>query len=118
MRRFNISQNNPPAFTLTAYTGQLKFGVTRLFLVLQFQIDDGRNPRGRDKAIVIPAHTTIAFSVCQLFVRLDGRLGRKAESVPQLIHTTDAASHGCRGVLNECYSAGTRRRPGFAHSDF
>ncbi|XP_053273011.1 pejvakin isoform X2 [Pleuronectes platessa] len=41
---------------------------------MRFQIDDGRNPRGRDKAIVIPAHTTIAFSICQLFVRLDGRL--------------------------------------------
>ena len=44
-------------------------------LMLQFQIDDGRNPKGRDKAIVIPAHTTIAFSICELFVRLDGRLG-------------------------------------------
>ncbi|XP_075950369.1 pejvakin isoform X2 [Anarhichas minor] len=41
---------------------------------MRFQIDDGRNPKGRDKAIVIPAHTTIAFSICQLFVRLDGRL--------------------------------------------
>ncbi|XP_061128640.1 pejvakin isoform X2 [Syngnathus typhle] len=41
---------------------------------MRFQIDDGRNPRGRDKAIVIPAHTTIAFSICELFVRLDGRL--------------------------------------------
>ncbi|XP_028322956.1 pejvakin isoform X2 [Gouania willdenowi] len=39
-----------------------------------FQLDDGRNPKGRDKAIVIPAHTTIAFSVCELYVRLDGRL--------------------------------------------
>lgn len=44
--------------------------------MLQFQIDDGRNPKGRDKAIVIPAHTTIAFSICELFVRLDGRLGK------------------------------------------
>uniref|UniRef100_A0A8C2WUC6 Pejvakin n=1 Tax=Cyclopterus lumpus TaxID=8103 RepID=A0A8C2WUC6_CYCLU len=42
---------------------------------MRFQIDDSRNPKGRDKAIVIPAHTTIAFSICQLFVRLDGRLG-------------------------------------------
>ncbi|XP_039998554.1 pejvakin [Xiphias gladius] len=42
---------------------------------MRFQIDDGRNPKGRDKAIVIPAHTTIAFSICELFVRLDGRLG-------------------------------------------
>ncbi|XP_072308106.1 pejvakin [Eucyclogobius newberryi] len=41
---------------------------------MRFQIDDGRNPKGRDKSIVIPAHTTIAFSVCELFVRLDGRL--------------------------------------------
>ncbi|XP_034410752.1 LOW QUALITY PROTEIN: pejvakin [Cyclopterus lumpus] len=41
---------------------------------MRFQIDDSRNPKGRDKAIVIPAHTTIAFSICQLFVRLDGRL--------------------------------------------
>uniref|UniRef100_A0A671YP28 Pejvakin n=1 Tax=Sparus aurata TaxID=8175 RepID=A0A671YP28_SPAAU len=43
---------------------------------MRFQIDDGRNPKGRDKAIVIPAHTTIAFSICELFVRLDGRLGK------------------------------------------
>lgn len=43
--------------------------------VTQFQIDDGRNPKGRDKAIVIPAHTTIAFSMFELYVRLDGRLG-------------------------------------------
>lgn len=48
-----------------------------LIVLLQFQIDNGRNPRGRDKAIVIPAHTTIAFSVCELFVCLDGRLGKK-----------------------------------------
>ncbi|XP_055771378.1 pejvakin-like, partial [Salvelinus fontinalis] len=41
---------------------------------MRFQIDDGRNPKGRDKAIVIPAHTTIAFSIFELFVRLDGRL--------------------------------------------
>ncbi|XP_030610811.1 pejvakin isoform X2 [Archocentrus centrarchus] len=41
---------------------------------MRFQIDDGRNPKGQDKAIVIPAHTTIAFSICELFVRLDGRL--------------------------------------------
>lgn len=43
--------------------------------VRQFQIDDGRIPKGRDKAIIIPAHTTIAFSICELFFRLDGRLG-------------------------------------------
>ncbi|XP_051568361.1 pejvakin-like isoform X2 [Myxocyprinus asiaticus] len=41
---------------------------------MRFQIDDGRNPKGRDKSIVIPAHTTIAFSLFELYVRLDGRL--------------------------------------------
>uniref|UniRef100_A0A8C8A2G5 Pejvakin n=1 Tax=Oryzias sinensis TaxID=183150 RepID=A0A8C8A2G5_9TELE len=41
---------------------------------MRFQIDDGRIPKGRDKAIIIPAHTTIAFSICELFFRLDGRL--------------------------------------------
>ncbi|XP_041117912.1 pejvakin isoform X2 [Polyodon spathula] len=40
---------------------------------MRFQIDDGRNHKGRDKAIVIPAHTTIAFSIFEVFVRLDGR---------------------------------------------
>uniref|UniRef100_A0A4W3IS58 Pejvakin n=1 Tax=Callorhinchus milii TaxID=7868 RepID=A0A4W3IS58_CALMI len=39
---------------------------------MRFQIDDGRNHKGRDKAIVIPAHTTIAFSVFELYIRLDG----------------------------------------------
>uniref|UniRef100_A0A8C9RS48 Pejvakin n=1 Tax=Scleropages formosus TaxID=113540 RepID=A0A8C9RS48_SCLFO len=48
---------------------------------MRFQLDDDRNPKGRDKAIVIPAHTTIAFSVFELFVRLDGRLGKKMFSV-------------------------------------
>ncbi|KAK1166195.1 hypothetical protein AOXY_G12754 [Acipenser oxyrinchus oxyrinchus] len=40
---------------------------------MRFQIDDVRNHKGRDKAIVIPAHTTIAFSIFEVFVRLDGR---------------------------------------------
>ncbi|XP_053355580.1 pejvakin isoform X2 [Clarias gariepinus] len=41
---------------------------------MRFQIDDIHNPKGRDKAIVIPAHTTIAFSIFDLYVRLDGSL--------------------------------------------
>ncbi|XP_062852937.1 pejvakin isoform X3 [Trichomycterus rosablanca] len=41
---------------------------------MRFQIDNGHNPKGRDKSIVIPAHTTIAFSIFELYVRLDGRL--------------------------------------------
>ncbi|XP_041699348.1 pejvakin [Coregonus clupeaformis] len=52
---------------------------------MRFQIDDGRNPKGRDKAIVIPAHTTIAFSIFELFVRLDGRLDDR--TFEELTHT-------------------------------
>lgn len=54
-----------------------------LSFLLQFQIDDGRNYRGQDKSIVIPAHTTIAFSICELFIRLDGRLG----GIPNMLTT-------------------------------
>lgn len=36
---------------------------------------DEQNPRGRDKAIVFPAHTTIAYSVFELFIYLDGVFG-------------------------------------------
>ncbi|XP_031414807.1 pejvakin [Clupea harengus] len=52
---------------------------------MRFQIDDGRNPKGRDKAIVIPAHTTIAYSVFDLYVRLDGRLDDR--TFEQLTHS-------------------------------
>ncbi|XP_035489001.1 pejvakin isoform X2 [Scophthalmus maximus] len=52
---------------------------------MRFQIDDGRNPKGRDKAIVIPAHTTIAYSICELFVRMDGRLDDR--TFEQLTHS-------------------------------
>ncbi|XP_038606935.1 pejvakin isoform X1 [Tachyglossus aculeatus] len=39
---------------------------------VRFHIIDDQNPKGRDKAIVFPAHTTIAFSVFELYIRLDG----------------------------------------------
>ncbi|XP_072903233.1 pejvakin [Hemitrygon akajei] len=38
----------------------------------RFQIDNGQNHKGWDKALVIPAHTTIAFSVFELYIHLDG----------------------------------------------
>ncbi|XP_041057602.1 pejvakin isoform X2 [Carcharodon carcharias] len=44
---------------------------------MRFQIDDGRNHKGCDKAIVIPAHTTIAFSVFELYIHLDGHFDVK-----------------------------------------
>lgn len=65
------------SFSTQKVTWLINRCVTQLSVVMQFQIDDGRNPKGRDKAIVIPAHTTIAFSICELFVRLDGRLGKR-----------------------------------------
>ncbi|XP_036985941.2 pejvakin [Artibeus jamaicensis] len=39
---------------------------------MRFHFMDDQNPKGRDKAIVFPAHTTIAFSVFELFIYLDG----------------------------------------------
>ncbi|XP_054333778.1 pejvakin isoform X1 [Pongo pygmaeus] len=39
---------------------------------MRFHFMDEQNPKGRDKAIVFPAHTTIAFSVFDLFIYLDG----------------------------------------------
>ncbi|XP_078539952.1 pejvakin [Lissotriton helveticus] len=39
---------------------------------MRFHIIDDKNHKGRDKAIVFPAHTTIAFSIFALFIHLDG----------------------------------------------
>ncbi|XP_053140123.1 pejvakin [Hemicordylus capensis] len=39
---------------------------------MRFHIIDDHNYKGRDKAIVFPAHTTIAFSVFELYIHLDG----------------------------------------------
>lgn len=70
-QRDNHEGKDTPTRRTTRFSAAAHFSVPP-----QFQMDDSRNHRGRDKALVIPAHTTIAFSVCQLFVRLDGRLGR------------------------------------------
>ncbi|KAM7153519.1 pejvakin isoform 1-T1 [Macrochelys suwanniensis] len=39
---------------------------------MRFHIIEDQNHKGRDKAIVFPAHTTIAFSVFELYIHLDG----------------------------------------------
>ncbi|KAM4698337.1 pejvakin isoform 1-T1 [Rhinophrynus dorsalis] len=39
---------------------------------MRFHIIEDQNFKGRDKAIVFPAHTTIAFSVFELYIHLDG----------------------------------------------
>ncbi|KAG8430543.1 hypothetical protein GDO86_020416 [Hymenochirus boettgeri] len=39
---------------------------------MRFHIIEDHNHKGRDKAIVFPAHTTIAFSVFDLYIHLDG----------------------------------------------
>lgn len=44
----------------------------------QFHIIDDHNYKGRDKAIVFPAHTTIAFSVFELYIHLDGNFGKSS----------------------------------------
>ncbi|XP_040211554.1 pejvakin [Rana temporaria] len=39
---------------------------------MRFHLIDDKNHKGRDKAIVFPAHTTIAFSIFDLYIHLDG----------------------------------------------
>ncbi|KAM6079690.1 pejvakin isoform 4-T4 [Theristicus caerulescens] len=51
--------------SLTVHTGMR--GET-----MRFHIIEDQNYKGRDKAIVFPAHTTIAFSVFELYIHLDG----------------------------------------------
>ncbi|XP_063017481.1 pejvakin [Melospiza melodia melodia] len=51
--------------SLTVHTGMR--GET-----MRFHIIEDQNSKGRDKAIVFPAHTTIAFSVFELYIHLDG----------------------------------------------
>nr|UYI58616.1 pejvakin [Lethenteron camtschaticum] len=46
--------------------------------------EGARQGKGRDKTIVIPAHTTVAFSVFDLYIRLDGSFGGCART-----HTHD-----------------------------
>uniref|UniRef100_A0A2K6NC60 Pejvakin n=1 Tax=Rhinopithecus roxellana TaxID=61622 RepID=A0A2K6NC60_RHIRO len=48
---------------------------------MRFHFMDEQNPKGRDKAIVFPAHTTIAFSVFELFIYLDGAFDRRVMDV-------------------------------------
>ncbi|KAL8183543.1 UNVERIFIED_CONTAM: hypothetical protein K2H54_044204 [Gekko kuhli] len=43
---------------------------------MRFHIIDEHSFKGRDKAIVFPAHTTIAFSVFELYIHLDGNFDK------------------------------------------
>ncbi|XP_075009443.1 pejvakin isoform X2 [Calonectris borealis] len=55
--------------SLTVHTGMR--GET-----MRFHIIEDQNYKGRDKAIVFPAHTTIAFSVFELYIHLDGNFDK------------------------------------------
>uniref|UniRef100_A0A8C5R5W7 Pejvakin n=1 Tax=Leptobrachium leishanense TaxID=445787 RepID=A0A8C5R5W7_9ANUR len=48
---------------------------------MRFHIIDDQNFKGRDKAIVFPAHTTIAFSVFDLYIHLDGHFGKRTMDI-------------------------------------
>ncbi|KAM3916428.1 pejvakin isoform 2-T2 [Leptodactylus fuscus] len=48
---------------------------------MRFHIIDEKNHKGRDKAIVFPAHTTIAFSIFDLYIHLDGHFGKRTMDV-------------------------------------
>uniref|UniRef100_A0A3Q2ZKX0 Pejvakin n=1 Tax=Kryptolebias marmoratus TaxID=37003 RepID=A0A3Q2ZKX0_KRYMA len=83
---------------------------------MRFQIDDGRNPKGRDKAIVIPAHTTIAFSICELFVRLDGRLDICVAPESQGGFEREQIREQLGGMIGR-FSVDTRTMEELTHSD-
>ncbi|XP_062974669.1 pejvakin isoform X2 [Elgaria multicarinata webbii] len=48
---------------------------------MRFHIIDDHNYKGRDRAIVFPAHTTIAFSVFELYIRLDGNFDKRVMDI-------------------------------------
>ncbi|KAM9304871.1 pejvakin isoform 3-T3 [Gastrophryne carolinensis] len=48
---------------------------------VRFQLIDDKNHKGRDKAIVFPAHTTIAFSIFDLYIHLDGHFGKRTMEI-------------------------------------
>ncbi|KAM4698339.1 pejvakin isoform 3-T3 [Rhinophrynus dorsalis] len=48
---------------------------------MRFHIIEDQNFKGRDKAIVFPAHTTIAFSVFELYIHLDGHFGKRTMDI-------------------------------------
>ncbi|KAM6307682.1 pejvakin isoform 2-T2 [Aegotheles albertisi] len=56
--------------SLTVHTGMR--GET-----MRFHIIEDQNCKGRDKVIVFPAHTTIAFSVFELYIHLDGNFDKR-----------------------------------------
>ncbi|XP_077306107.1 pejvakin isoform X2 [Lithobates pipiens] len=48
---------------------------------MRFHLIDDKNHKGRDKAIVFPAHTTIAFSIFDLYIHLDGHFGKRTMDI-------------------------------------
>ncbi|XP_025025584.1 pejvakin isoform X2 [Python bivittatus] len=52
---------------------------------MRFHIIDDHNYKGCDKAIVFPAHTTIAFSVFELYIRLDGNFDKRVMDI--IVHS-------------------------------
>ncbi|KAK2532598.1 Dfnb59 [Columba livia] len=49
--------------------------------MMRFHIIEDQNHKGRDKAIVFPAHTTIAFSVFELYIHLDGNFDKRVVDI-------------------------------------
>ncbi|OWK59472.1 Pejvakin [Lonchura striata] len=65
---FDVAGSDSVAF-------KASFGIVTKHEV-EFHIIEDQNYKGRDKAIVFPAHTTIAFSVFELYIHLDGNFGK------------------------------------------
>nr|XP_033801535.1 pejvakin isoform X1 [Geotrypetes seraphini] len=74
---------------------------------MRFHIIEDHNYKGQDKAIVFPAHTTIAFSVFALYIHLDGQFE---------LCVTSASKGGFEKEQSRSFSLSKLRRSLF-HSD-
>ncbi|KAM9304870.1 pejvakin isoform 2-T2 [Gastrophryne carolinensis] len=85
---------------------------------VRFQLIDDKNHKGRDKAIVFPAHTTIAFSIFDLYIHLDGHFELCVSSTSSGgFEKERTRSFSLNALRNRLYQAGKRTMEIFANSD-
>ncbi|KAM8933419.1 pejvakin isoform 2-T2 [Pelodytes ibericus] len=85
---------------------------------MRFHIIEDQNYKGRDKAIVFPAHTTIAFSVFDLYIHLDGHfelcVSTASKGGFEREHTR---SFSLNALRNNLYRSGKRTMDIIGNSD-
>ncbi|XP_063788342.1 pejvakin isoform X1 [Pseudophryne corroboree] len=87
---------------------------------MRFHIIDDQNHKGRDKAIVFPAHTTIAFSIFDLYIHLDGHFELCVSSASKggfEKQPSRCRSFSLNALRNNLYRSGKRTMDVIANSD-